>query len=228
MTADDEWVAGLLHALPPAQMPPEQRELLDALIAKEAARSAEQEPSLPAQPTATAVPTQRGQRRRRALLGLATAAAALTMFAVVDPLATTGLEDSGTAALAPQDSQASLGTGLTLSPGTPAMLSSGTQYTHAELAHQAQAVAAGAAADKSAGPPLSRPIRSPRAWTSIPEVTGPIAFVDQAQFEQRPALVVAVVAGTELQVVVVADPCTQPEPEVLDRVTVDAPQSDGE
>ena len=110
----------------------EQRELLDALIAKEAARSAEQEPSLPAQPTAAAVPTQRGQRRRRALLGLATAAAALTMFAVVDPLATTGLEDSGTAALAPQDSQASLGTGLTLSPGTPAMLSSGTQYTHAD------------------------------------------------------------------------------------------------
>ena len=88
-------------------------------------------------------------------------------------------------------------------------------------------MAAGAAADKSAAAAESAdPVTS--CLESIPEVTGPIAFVDQAHFEQRPALVVGVVAGTELEVVVVADPCTQPVPEVLDRVTVDAPQPDGE
>lgn len=229
MSADEEWARQQLSALPRPRMPDEVRARVAAAIAAESAGTAPQQQEPVAAPTP--LPRQRAARRRPVLTGLIGAAAALTLFAVIDPLGVptdstiAGEADSETAQSGDPDPEAGA-----------ALLATQTSYTRSQIESQARRTARQAAAGRAPGeavPPvapsvgaaLNDPGSARDCAAAIPDPQGSLVFIDRAVFEGEPALIVAFSTGDRLDIVVQDASCTRIDPAVQYRVTVDAPRA---
>jgi hypothetical protein len=196
--------------------------------------------------------SRRAGTRNRTLLALSGVAAALVLLAVVDPFggpagipeepvgiaaapestadgAAEQADDTAISAEAPRSSGGAEDTELDRISGV--MTATETPYSRNELAVQAEQVAAGTAtAAPSAAPRWADGVDWPAATldgvrdcvAALPASAEPVVFVDRAEFEGEPALVVARDAvGGALEVFVQDVTCTADDPAIQYRTTVD-------
>lgn len=244
---EQQWLREMVAALPSPAMPAEVRDRLDAAIAAEAAQVAAVPPQH-SDTVAPVVPAQsRGQHRRSWLLGMTGVAAAMVLFAMVNPFgatmqqpgefdaaveseATGGSDDAG------QTSAATLEAAV-----AQVLRASQTSYTEEGLASQAQTVAAqdpvpGRYSEPAAeaAPPrgwstadadAARPAAAAACVSALPagEAGADLALVDLADFEGAPAIVVARRSAQGLEVFVLNPRCESGDPAIEYRATVEAP-----
>lgn len=246
MSDEHDWVAAALASLHPQAMPDDVRARLDEAIAAEAAGAPVPAVSSPdGAGVPVAIPGQRthgaaspARRRRPWISGLAGAAAALALFAVVDPFGGSQLEQSDSAFTAPMQHDSVAGAPAE-SPTAPqaeagaapaeglavgqVLMASGTPYSRSELASQA-AVTARAAGGGSADASFSEgELSAAEACVAALPISGELVFVDRARFEGEPALIVARRSGSGLEVLVLGAACTAADPAIAYRATVEAP-----
>ncbi len=247
MSDEHDWMAAALASLHPQAMPDDVRARLDEAIAAEAAGAPVPAVSSPGGAgVPVAIPGQRThgaaspvRRRRTWISGLAGVAAALALFAVVDPFAVIQLEQSDSAFTAPMQLDDSLAgapaesrtapqaeTGAAPAEGLAVgqvLLASGTPYSRSELASQA-AVTARTAGGGSADASFSEgELSAAEACVAALPIRGELVFVDRARFEGEPALIVARRSGSVLEVLVLGAACTAADPAIAYRATVEAP-----
>lgn len=243
MNSDDsgeDWIVRALGSLDRPVMPDEVAHRLDAAIAR-----ASGAPPLP-----TAVPEQRtGPKRRRAdrrswLIGVAGVAAATMAFALLNPF-------TGATLPAPQSDPLQFAAPPPSAGGTPSpapaeteasvsrvLVASQTAYTAQDLQQQvvdvartapagpqspAAALDAGWAA--AADEPAATTPGAAACVAALPPQGDELLFVDRAQFEGQPVLVVVrQVEQRKLEVFVLGAGCTATDVNVLLRATVEAPR----